>query len=77
MSQSFDFDSELIFTNNYDLNVILNSDIQDKSNTDFQNSIQNEVDKILNVLSIYNGITTMSSFVEFNNKKYKMTVLKK
>ena len=70
MSQ-FDFDYEFYFINSFDANVILQSDAPDKSQ-EFQDLINNEVQKIDNVLNIHSGVRKLSTFIEYNSTKYKI-----
>jgi len=72
---SFNFDYELKFTNNYNIDVINNSNVPDKSVT-FQDTVKSVVDNILNILNLYNGIKNMTTFTEYQNKQYKITVTK-
>ena len=70
---SLNFDYELQFINNYNVDIINNSTVPDKSTT-FQNLIQSVVDNIISILNLYGGIKTMSTFTEYQNKQYKITV---
>ena len=72
---TFDFDHELVFGPTFDSSVITNSEIQDKDST-FIDLVQGEFNKIDNILSLYPGVTVMSSFVEYNSRRYKVTVRK-
>jgi hypothetical protein len=72
---TFDFDHELNFTTVFDSSVITNSEIQDKD-ADFISKAQAEFDKIMAILNLYAGVTVMSSFVEHNGRRYKITVRK-
>lgn len=76
MSEFFEYDYELSFTNNFDLDVIEYSVLEDKNNNDFIDLIKGTVDNILSILSLQPGITSMSTFVDFNNKKYKVALNK-
>ena len=70
---SFEFDYELQFTNAFDQSVIDSSNVPDKSG-DFTVAIQAEVDKITNILKLYPGVNTMSTFTNYNSQVYKITV---
>jgi len=72
---TFDFNHELVFGPIFDASVITNSEIEDKDST-FIDLVQAEFDKINNVLSLYSGVTVMSSFVEYNSRRYKVTLHK-
>lgn len=72
---TFDFNHELVFGPTFDSSVITNSEIQDKDSA-FIDLVQAEFDKINNILSLYPGVTVMSSFVEYNTRRYKITVRK-
>lgn len=71
---NLDFDFELIFTTQFDADVILNSDVPDKSQ-EFQDTIQQNVNSIKNILTLYPGINTMTTFTDYQDKKYKITVI--
>jgi hypothetical protein len=74
MSQ-FDYDYELSFTNDFDVNVILESELLDKSQ-DLQNNIQGEVEKIKLVLGLHSGVHKLSTFHTYNDTRYKVTLEK-
>lgn len=71
MSQ-FDFVYEFYFINEFDANIILQSDAPDKSQ-EFQDLINSEVQKIDNVLNIHSGVHKLSTFIEYNSIRYKIT----
>jgi hypothetical protein len=70
---SYNYDFELSFIGNYDSNVISNASIPDKDST-FQNSVEEKINSILNIFSIYTGVNTMSCLLEYNQTKYKITL---
>jgi hypothetical protein len=72
---TFDYSHELVFNTVFDSNVITNSEIQDKS-TDFISKVHDEFEKITTILNLHNGIKTLSSFVEWDTKRYKVTIHK-
>lgn len=72
---SYNYDFELTFTQNYDSNVISNSSIPDKDSA-FQNTVKETINSILNIFDIYAGVNKMSSFVDYNQRKYKITLLR-
>jgi hypothetical protein len=72
---NFDYSHELVFNTVFDSNVITNSKIQDKS-SDFISKVHDEFEKIMTVLNLHNGIKTLSCFVEWETKRYKVTVNK-
>lgn len=72
---TFNFNHELIFGPTFDSSVITNSEIQDKDSI-FIDIVQKEFDKIDHILSLHPGITVMSSFVEHNSRRYKITIKK-
>jgi len=69
---SFDFQYVLAFTNSYDENVILNSDLPDKNDSEFRNLVQIEASKILNILQLHKGVKELNTFLEYNSNKYKI-----
>ena len=72
---TFEFDHELTFTTTFDASVITNSQVPDKD-VDFQSLVEEEFNKINGILSIYQGVKVLSSFVLYNSKNYKITVVK-
>jgi hypothetical protein len=70
---SFDFDYELTFNNTFDQSVIDNADIPNKSE-EFIAVIIQEINKISTILSLYQGVNTMSTFATFDSLSYKVTV---
>ena len=72
---TFDYSHELVFNTVFDSDVITKSEIQDKGN-DFINKVHDEFNKIMTILNLYNGVKTMSCFVEWETKRYKVTVNK-
>ena len=74
MSQ-FDFDYELIFTNDFDSNIISQSDVPDKSHS-FQNAVNDEIQKIKTVLGLHGGVHKLSTFLDYDSLKYKITLEK-
>lgn len=72
MSQ-FDFDYEFYFANDFDANVILQSDAPDKSQT-FQDLISSKVQEMKIVLDLHTGVHKFSTFLEENLVKYKVTL---
>lgn len=72
---TFDFNHELIFNTVFDSSVITNSEIEDKD-AGFIQRVQEEFDKINMILTLYAGVTVMSSFVDYNTRRYKITVNK-
>lgn len=74
MSQ-FDFSYEFYFTNDFDANIILQSDAPDKSQG-FQDLINGKVQEMKIVLSLHSGVHKFSTFLEENAVKYKITLEK-
>jgi hypothetical protein len=70
---SFEFDYELIFTNTFDQTVIDNSDAPNKT-PELTDLISQEVSKIVNILTIYPGVNSMSSFTTYDSKVFKVTL---
>jgi hypothetical protein len=71
----FDYSHELVFNTVFNSNVITESEIQDKS-SDFISKVHEEFEKIMSILNLHNGIKTLSSFVEWETKRYKVTINK-
>lgn len=74
MSQ-FDFSYEFYFTNDFDANIILQSDAPDKSQG-FQDLINSKVQEMKIVLGLHGGVHKFSTFLEENAIKYKITLEK-
>lgn len=72
---SYQYDFELTFVKDYDANVILNAEIPDKDEG-FQAAVKGAVESIINVFNIYAGVHKMSSFIDYNGHKYKITLLR-
>ena len=72
---TFQSDHELIFQTVFDKTVITSSEIQDKDQA-FIDLVHEEFNKIMTILNLYPGVTVMSSFVEHNSNRYKITVKK-
>lgn len=72
---TFDYSHELVFNTVFDSNIITDSEIQDKS-IEFINKVHGEFEKIIIILNLYNGVKTLSSFVEWETRRYKVTVNK-
>jgi hypothetical protein len=72
MSQ-FDFDYEFYFTNDFDANVILQSDAPDKSQG-FLDFINGKIQEIKIVLGLHGGVHKLSTFSEENSVRYKVTL---
>jgi|LakMenEpi03Aug12_release.lakeMendotaPanAssembly.Ray.scaffolds.fasta_scaffold30666_8 hypothetical protein len=72
---SFDFDYELIFTDNFDQTIINNSEVPDKSEA-FTSAVLEECSKISTILNIYPGVNAMSSMLTYGDKVYKVTMKK-
>jgi hypothetical protein len=70
---SYNFDFELSFVQNFDSNVILNASIPDKDQA-FQQAVEDKINSILNIFSIYAGVNQMSCLLEYNQTKYKITL---
>jgi hypothetical protein len=72
---SFNFDYELIFTNNFDQAIIDNSEVPEKSSA-FSEAVSGECSKIFNVLTIYPGVNSMSSMLSYGGQTYKISFRK-
>lgn len=72
---SFNFDYELIFTDNFDQAVIDNSEVPDKTSA-FSEAVSGECSKISTVLNLYPGVNTMSSILSYGGQAYKITMKK-
>lgn len=69
---SFDFDYEIKFTNAFDASLI---NVPDKDDT-LIGLIGEECAKLQSVMALYAGVKVMSTFVDYQNKKYKITLEK-
>lgn len=69
---SFDFDYEIKFTSAFDASLIT---VPEKDDT-LVGLIEAECNKLLSVLNLYSGVKVMSTFVDYQSKKYKITLEK-
>lgn len=72
MPGGFDFDYELSFVNNFDLDVIEYSIIPEKDNGEFISLIEDTIKNISLILSLQPGVNSMATFVNFENNRYKI-----
>jgi hypothetical protein len=70
---SFNFDYELIFTDNFDQTIIDNSEVPDKTSA-FSEAVSGECSKISTILNLYPGVNTMSSMLSYGEHIYKITM---
>lgn len=70
MSQSFEY--EFIFNNEYDPTVFSSAPVE--QNIEFQELLKNTVETMFNILNLYSGVKTFSSFITYNDKSYKVSV---
>ena len=68
----FNYSYEYLFKNNFDDNIFNEGQILD---VDLKFLIQNAVDSINGILSIYTGVKNFSTFVLYNNQHFKVTLL--
>lgn len=73
---TFDFDHELVFSTSFDVSVISESEIAERDDPEFIKIVQEEFDKIMNILTLYPGVPAMSSQVKYNTLVFKITVRK-
>lgn len=73
---TFDFDHELIFSTTFDVSIISKSEIAERDDSQFIQLVQDEFNKIMNILTLYQGIPAMSSQVKYNTLVFKITVRK-
>jgi hypothetical protein len=70
MSQSFEY--EFVFSKTYDHNVFTNSPVT--QTPEFEELLKNTVDSMIQILNMYGGVKTFSSFITHDNLSYKVTV---
>ena len=70
----FSYNYLLMFMNDFDESVIDSSDIPDKS-SEFKLFVQEKYNNLLYVLTIQPGVKEASTFLEYNNLRYKITVV--
>lgn len=70
MSEGFDYTYELSFINNFDKDVI------DNDNQDFVDLVEGTVNNMILVLSLQPGVTSMSTFINFEDHRYKINFTK-
>jgi len=66
-----EYSYEYVFSNNFDLDVFNNGPVSD---TAFLDILKPQAELVCNVLLYNSGINSFSTFVEYNNNKYKITV---
>jgi len=69
---SFNFDYEIKFTNAFDASLIT---VPEKDDT-LVALIEAECAKLLIVLNLHPGVKDMTTFVDYQSKKYKITLEK-
>jgi hypothetical protein len=69
---SFDFDYEIKFTNAFDASLIT---VPEKDDT-LVELVRTECFKLLTIMNLYAGVKVMSTFVDYQDKKYKITLEK-
>lgn len=71
----FTYDHLIIFSNDFDESVIdQDTAIPDKS-PEFKLLVQGKFNNLLYVLTIQPGVKEASTFLEYNNIRYKITVI--
>jgi len=70
---SFDFDYEIKFINVFDASLVT---VPEKDDT-LVEMIRTECLKLLTIMNLYAGVKVMSTFVDYQAKKYKITLEKK
>jgi hypothetical protein len=70
----FNYNFELVFYQIYDQAVVDASGSPDATNTDLQMQIKGVVRNIMDVLAVQPGIRQMSTFIDFNDLRYRITV---
>jgi hypothetical protein len=70
MSQSFEY--EFVFSKTYDNNIFINSPVT--QTPEFEDLLKNTVDSMIQILNMYGGVKTFSSFITYDNSSYKVTV---
>lgn len=66
------FEYEFVFSKFYDENIFFNAPVD--HSPEFENLIKTTFETMINILNMYGGVKTFSSFVTFDNKTYKITV---
>lgn len=64
----------LTFVSNYDIDVLTNSSVPNKDNTDLQNRVEETVNKLKNILNLHPGINEISMPMVFQNETYHVTL---
>lgn len=76
MSEGFDFEYELSYVNSYDPEVIEFSAVPVKDNSEFISLIESTIANMILILSLQPGVNSMSTFVNFENVRYKVNFSK-
>ena len=74
MSQGFEFQYALDFVNDFDAAVLSNSSIPEKGDAVFQQQVQDVVGNVKLILGLHPGVTTMSTYLEYNGSRYRITL---
>lgn len=76
MSEGFDYTYELSFINNFDKDVIQYSAISVNNNQEFIDLVESTVNNIILILSLQPGVGSMSTFINFEDQRYKINLTK-
>ena len=74
MSNQFEYSYQLSFSANFDPLIITASSVPDKDDTTFQSLVQDEFNKIKNILNMYHGVSDLSTMMNYNGTLYKINV---
>lgn len=74
MTDTFSFDYEFFFNGAYDAEIFQNNPFSISS--DFEQQVIQVVETMQKVLSLHAGVNRFSSFVDFDGKRFRVTLLK-
>ena len=74
MNETFDHDFEVEFKSAFSPNVITNAGIPNDDDVNFLNEVETLVNNMQSVLQIQPGVHVISSYLDFNYVRYKITL---
>lgn len=64
----------LTFVSHFDIEVLTNSSVPNKDNTDLQNRVEETVNKLKTILDLHSGINEISMPIVFQNETFHVTL---
>jgi len=70
----FDYDFEILFTNDFDQAVLDASGSPHAADPEFQQQVQGVLGSVKTIMLLQPGINQMSTYTEFADTRYKLTL---